>query len=90
MYKYLLYQWIPFQEFYGKSILSQHYKKVQHIYGKGFSSSCRLCEYGKNESDGESTECEKFGFIGGADWICDSYVDGLAPLIDTFIDAQKG
>ncbi len=70
--------WITFQEFYQKSIIIHHYRRVKREPNKkGFPPSCRLCQYGENQSDGESTECIKFEFIGGADWICDAYVNDL-------------
>lgn len=87
IYKFYELRWITFQEFYEKSILGHHYQRVRHIPGQGFPSSCRLCKFGKNIEDGESTDCGKYGFIGGADWICDSFVDGLAEDIDMYLEA---
>lgn len=87
IYKFYELRRITFQEFYEKSILGHHYQRVRHIPGQGFPSSCRLCKFGQNIEDGESTDCGKYGFIGGADWICDSFVDGLAEDIDMYLEA---
>ena len=29
----------------------------------------------------------EFGFVGGADWICDAYVNGLEEITDMYLNA---
>lgn len=83
-------RWIPFQKFYGRSILSRNYHRVKSVAGEDeYTPSCSLCKYGESASDGEGIQCGIFEFVGELDWICDCYVSDMAEIADLITDLNR-